>query len=259
MMALPEDWDVIDWNQSVIILPGMTEGVPTVVIPSHRYPQYPRGYFMMAYKDSRGNLVVGYNAAEVGSAGKLMSEFVFWHELGHHALNHTGGLGPDQMDGVTFSFNNELDADQHSCGHWLNRGDAYGLSVVRRAIRFFADQGTAPGDNEHPPAAVRGNRLKQQLQAAQLRQFTIQNDGHTSPKFVNEVLVQCFRLDHPTTDRLIAEIEWRGSATIWTQGSGQTARLIDSNEAAKIENFVRAKKRFAGQPVFTMTCAPIIE
>jgi len=254
-MGLPEDWDAINWAQGVIILPSVTEGVPTILIPSHKYPQYPRGYFMMAYKDSMGTLAVGYNAGEVGNAGKLMSEFVFWHELGHHRLGHTGGLAPDQME-VSFTVNKELDADQYSFQHWLGRGDAYGLSVVRRAIRFFAES-TGQGDQDHPPPAVRGAKLQQLLTTAQLAQFTIRNDNQTNPKFVAEVLVDCFKLDHGTAHQLITEIERQGSATIETQGIGPTARLIDRNEAAKIVNFVTAKKLFAGQPAFSMTCAPI--
>lgn len=254
-MGLPEDWDAINWNQGVIVLPNITEGVPTIAIPKHKYPQYPRGYFMMAYKDSRGTLAVGYNGLEVGDAGKLMSEFVFWHELGHHRLNHTGGLPPDQME-VAFSANKELDADQYSCQHWLDRGDAYGLAVVRRAIEYFA-KSTDQGDNEHPASAIRGAKLKQQLTAAQVFQFTIRNDDHTKVDFVLEVLGQCFNMPPRSAQQFVADIERSGWATILSQGIGRTAPLIGQKEAAKIKNFVEAKKGFAGQPAFDMTCEQI--
>lgn len=255
-MPLPEDWDTINWAPNVVILPPMTEGIRTNVINAQRYPQYPRGYFMMAYVDAAG-IAVGYNALEVGTAGKQMSEFVFWHELGHHQLGHTNALGPDSMDGVTFSQNNELDADQYSYTHWMSRRDAYGLAVVRAAIAYFDSQGNAAGDAAHPAPAVRGNRLRLLLQAEQFSQFIIQNDPVTDPVFVREVLVQLFGYGWDDAVQLIALIAAHGAVTIVAKGTGRTARLIDRVEGARIMEYIRVKMRFAGQLGFLAAYSPL--
>lgn len=255
-MPLPEDWDTINWAPNVVILPPMTEGIRTNLINTQRYPQYPRGYFMMAYVDA-GGIAVGYNALEVGTAGKQMSEFVFWHELGHHALGHTGALGPDSMNGVTFSQNNELDADQYSYTHWMSRRDAYGLAVVLAAIAYFGGQGNAPGDAAHPAPAVRGNRLRLLLQAEQLSQFTFQYDPATDPVFVREVLVQLFGYGWDDAAQLIALIAAHGAVTIVAKGTSRTARLIDRVESARMMEYIRAKMRFAGQMGFHVTYGPL--
>jgi hypothetical protein len=252
-MALPNDWNGVNWQQSVIILPDMTEGYPTVVINSQQYPQYPRGYFMMAYRNAQSMQAVGYNAAEVGGAGQLVSEFVFMHEVGHHFLGHTGGLQAGALQGITYTGNKELDADRHACTHWLNRGDMHGLSVVEATMKYFSDQGNAAGDAEHPPPATRRLQLLQLVQGRQLRSFTIHNDDVTKPVFVREVLAQVFgfSLFDPVVSDLVSDIERTGSVTLYSKANG---RLIERNEADRIMSFVSVRKKFADQKNFTMTC-----
>ncbi len=249
-MVLPNDWNNVNWQHSVIILPDMTAGYPTVPINSQRYPQYPRGYFMMAYRDAQSREVVGYNAAEVGEAGQLVSEFVFMHEVGHHELGHTGSLQAGVMQGITYTNNKELDADQHACSHWLGRGDMHGLQVVDATMKYFEAQGNAQGDAEHPPAAMRRLQLLQLVQGRQLCSFTIQNDAITNSVFVREVLMQVFHFSRPAADSLIGDIEHTGSKTIYSKANG---RLIDRNEALSIMNFVNARMKAANQMQFIMT------
>lgn len=206
---------------------------------------------MMAYRDAQSRKVVGYNAAEVGEAGRLVSEFVFMHEVGHHELGHTGSLQAGVMQGITYTNNNELDADRHACSHWLDRGDMHGLQVVAATMKYFEAQGNAQGDAEHPPAATRRLQLQQLVKGRQLRSFTIHNDNATKPGFVREVLMQVFHFSQPAADNLIGDIEHTGSKTIYSKANG---RLIDRNEALSIMNFVNVKMRAANQMQFIMTC-----
>jgi ATP-dependent Clp protease adapter protein ClpS len=259
-MPLPEEWDNINWEQTVVILPNPTEGFPTVAIAKHKYPQFPPGYYMMAFLDTNRNKVVGYNASDVGKGGKQLSEFVFWHELGHHALGHTGGLAPDQME-IAYSLNNELDADQYAFEHWIKKGTVYGAKVIIRVIEYFKSLGGAPGDAAHPPPADRASRLTNLFNARVLCKFIIRNDRSTSPVFVRDVLCQCFNLTIKRAEECINHIEQNGNAELlsksWGQQDDRTARVIEKNEAEKIMHFIRAKKVFANQPAFTIECLPI--
>lgn len=249
-MALPEDWKSVNWNQSVIILPDMTEGLPTVLIK--RYPQQPRGFYMMAYLDAQSRRVVGYNAADVGDGGQLVSEFVFLHEVGHHVLGHTNNLHPDDMVGVTYTNDKELDADQYACTQWLGRGKLHGLQVVRAAMDYFIRQGNAPGDAAHPPAAERLRRLRQLVQAKPFYAFTINNDHVTPVAFVREVLAQCFGYAQtdPVVNTLIQQAQTNGAVTLPSKADGS---LIDGAEATRITQFVAVKQKMAGQLQFNMS------
>jgi len=201
---------------------------------------------MMAHKLANGQPAIGYNALEVGTGGRLLSEFVFWHEVGHHQLGHTGALDPGQMEGVQFTNNNELDADRFSFQHWTEDFNIYGLSVVDAAIKYFDSQGSAPGDAAHPAPSVRSAELKKQILAKQIHLCEIFNDNKTPPNFVLEVLKQCFLFNDIDALSIITSIENIGSYKIRSKGDARKSKLIDNNEALKISHFIKVKKLMVG-------------
>lgn len=250
-MPLPEEWDNINWEQSVVILPDQTEGIAMIPISRLKYPNYPRGYYMLAFIRN-GQPVIGYNAADVGAYKRLVSEFVFWHEIGHHWLGHTGwsplvniGVSNNQNDmevePVSFTKNKELEADKFAFEHWMRRNDMYGLQVINAAIDFFHQNPDDPGDAEHPPAMVRCGELWKYLRSRQLQMFKIDNDDHTPVAFVLAVLTQVFCFSSDEAQGLITEIERTGSVEFSAKGTARTAQLMHHNEAIGIMRFIEIK------------------
>jgi hypothetical protein len=184
LIETPEEWDNVSWRSSVVILPDTTKGVPLFPIGKLKYPDYPRGYFMMTTTNSTGQEVVGYNAADVGEYGGQVSEFVFWHELGHHRLGHTKSVkAHNVIDGIAFTafgYNNETAADIYACQHWGGTLTVYGVQVIVETRNYFLKQGNAPGDAEHPSPAARAANLLKYLQGLELWKLTIKNDDSTS-------------------------------------------------------------------------------
>jgi len=95
-MPLPGDWDAVDWRPTVIILPTRTEGILSLPLHADRFPQFGRAYYMMAttlavdpglvgdavqqsvvIAPQANERVILYNAGEVGTGGRLTSQFVF--------------------------------------------------------------------------------------------------------------------------------------------------------------------------------------
>lgn len=263
-MPLPEEWDNVDWRSTVVILPDTTEGVPVFPINKAKYPQYPRGYFMVATTNSGGQEAVGYNAADVGEYGRQVSEFVFWHELGHHKLGHTKSAKAQHvMEGVVFTqfgFNNETAADIFACEHWVKTGTAYGIRIISETCNYFLKQGNAPGDAEHPPPAMRAANLLKYLQSLQLGKLTVKNDDSTRPEFVQEVLMQCLDLTAQQALSVVREIETKGQYVFFGKGLDRRSRYLTATEALKIVEFVKVKKKFV-DPVnakFTCVAEPLI-
>ncbi len=263
-MPLPEEWDNVDWRTTVVILPGTTEGVPVFPVSKDKYPQYPRGYFMMATTNSQGQEVVGYNAADVGGSGRQVSEFVFWHELGHHKLGHTKSAKAQHvMEGVEFPQfgpGNETAADIFACEHWAKTGTTYGVRVISETRDYFLKQGNAPGDAEHPAPAARAAHLLKFLQGLQLYKLTIKNDVFTRPTFVKEVLMQCLDLTEPQAWGVIQEIEAKGEYVFFGKGIDRKSRYLTREEAQKLVSFINMKQKF-GDPAnanFSCVVEPII-
>jgi ATP-dependent Clp protease adapter protein ClpS len=255
-MPLPEEWDNVNWDGTVVLLPETTEGLPVFPINSMKYPKYPRGYFMAASTNDKGQEVIGYNAADVGTHGRQVSEFVFWHELGHHRLGHTKSpQSQNVMDGISFmdfGFNNETAADIFSCQHWGTTG--YGITVIFETYKHFIKQGNAPGDAEHPAPAERAANLLKYLKSLQFAKLTIKNDSTTRPEFVKEILMQCLDLTELEAWQAIKVIEKKGAIEVYSKGLNRRARYLTQAEAAKIVQFVLVKKKFSDPVNANFTC-----
>ncbi len=226
-MPLPQDWASVDWQQTVIILPTVTEGIHTEVLNSMKFPQYGRAYFMMAHTDSNGRIVY-YNAAEVGKAGALASQFVFWHELGHYYLGHTGET-PSNPPGVTSPLlpasygNNEVDADSFALAWWLRQGTRHGLEVVYGILDYFQKLGNDPGDAQHPSAADRRKHLVALLDQRPFK-IVVYDDPTTPGDFVLNAFTQVLGMDESHARGFGASIEQHG------QGSYGPMKLADAEQ-----------------------------
>lgn len=204
---------------------------------------------MMATSDHQGELVY-YNAADVGAAGPLVSQFVFWHEIGHFRLGHIDRVaatppGAATVPPMIHTGNKETDADRFACNYWLRRNTAHGLQVIQSAIRYFADMGEAAGDAEHPPPRERMRLLSQYLYSRPAK-IVIYNDEHTSPEFVIRILRSSFAMTAPDAHAAIAAIESSGSIAITRIGNAD----IDIALADRVVADIRIKARFSDQRLF---------
>lgn len=217
-MPLPNEWDNVNWRPGVVILPDTTEGIRMAPLNRDKYPQFPRGYFMMATTDQAGKIIY-YNAADVGEAGPLVSQFVFWHEMGHFHLGHTHGVPSTQLAGVSPAFggsytsNKEVNADRFAYNYWIKRRSMHGIQVIESVIDYFARLGNADGDNEHPSPKIRQNLLSMYLDNS-CWEIVIHNDNTTNPDFVRHVLVDNFKMTGDAANSFIEKVEREGRASI---------------------------------------------
>ena len=247
-MQLPEAWANVDWRPSVVLLPEVTDGVRTFPLNRDKYPQFPRGYFMMATSDQHGE-VVYYNAADVGAAGALVSQFVFWHEIGHFRLGHVSGVAVGQAGAQPPAFiytgNNETDADRFACNHWLRQNSVHGWNVIQSAIKYFDDLGNAPGDAEHPAPRDRMLTLRQYVYSRPAK-IIVYDDQITNPDFVKHILTDSFEMSLGEAQATIQKIESMGSMEInRIRGSD-----IDIALAQRLVSEIVAKARITNNPAF---------
>lgn len=212
-MALPDDWANIDWSQSVIILPSHTEGIRTEVLNSQHYPQFGREYYMMAQSDADGPIIY-YNASEIAKGGPLVSQFVFWHEMGHITSGHASTCSQDEVDADLYSFN-----------YWISTKTRHGVKVIESAI-YYLQAISSPGDALHPPSAQRAQALWSYLKSLPWS-IVIYDDNCTPADYVASVLQQGIGLDQLTTQHTISVIETFGSATLTQPPYDQYDSAID--------------------------------
>ena len=217
-MPLPQEWANVDWRLNAVLLPEMTEGVRTKPLSRDRYPQVPRGYFMTAASDSQGMLIY-YNPIEVSEAGPLVSQFVFWHEMGHFHLGHVSGVPGSQLEGVSprygtsYTRNHETDADRFAFNYWIRQRSMHGIQVIESAIAYLVREGNAPGDAQHPPARDRQNLLSVYLDNSRW-EIIVHHDQVTNPDFVRQMLADSFRMTGEVAEGFIKKLEQDGQASI---------------------------------------------
>ncbi len=215
-MALPEDWNVVDWRPSVVLLPEVTEGIRTQPLNRDKFPEHGRAYFMMATRDETGPLVY-YNAAEVGSAGNLTSQFVFWHEMGHFHLGHIPGVPAAGNIFPIHTTNRETDADRYAFNHWIGKRNQHGVEVIEAVIGYLRGMGDAPGDAEHPAPGTRALLLETYLEFHPWK-VVLYNDNTTDPAFVRGFLMDSFKMDRVSADNFMRRVEREGSGQITSRG-----------------------------------------
>lgn len=203
-MALPEDWNGVDWRVTVVSLPSITNGVKTIVINRNVAPHAHKGYYMFAttYNPSDpmchnvlgatpGEPIVLYIASDVGDGGSLVSQFVFMHEIGHLRLGHITGLPPTETastsdPGIPAQYRNEVDADVYSLNHWISKKTTHGLDVILAAINYLRGLNSA-GDATHPSSAQRAQFLEQTLNSKTCIIYLL-NDNSISETFARAAL-----------------------------------------------------------------------
>ncbi|AOS42595.1 hypothetical protein PHLH3_36020 [Pseudomonas sp. St386] len=203
-MALPEDWNGVDWRQTLISLPVVTNGIKTIVINRNRAPHAHKGYYMFATTYNQadpmcsnvlgatpGEPIVLYIASDVGEGGSLVSQFVFMHEIGHLRLGHIAGLAPTDTvnnpgTAIPTQYRNEIDADVYSLNHWIAQKTEHGLRVILAAINYLNRLNSA-GDTTHPASNQRAQFLEQTLDSKTCA-IVLLNDNAISETFARTAL-----------------------------------------------------------------------
>ncbi|HET9983938.1 MAG TPA: ATP-dependent Clp protease adaptor ClpS [Longimicrobiales bacterium] len=219
---------------------------------------------MMATTDQHGQLIY-YNAADVGEAGPLVSQFVFWHEMGHFHLGHVAAVPGQILQGVSpvlgGSGNRETDADLFAYHYWKKQRSMHGIRVIESVIEYLERQGNAPGDAEHPPPRDRANLLRVYLDNS-LWKIVIHNDDTTSPEFVYGVLTDDFKLKRESAIEFITKVESDGKGSIRTIGE-PTSRLhawthsITKTKAELLVMDIRLRAMLAGHFQFRLEAKPL--
>jgi len=240
-MALPQDWSHIDWRQSVIVLPEITEGIASLPLNADQFPKYGRAYYMMAVRQDE-KPVVYYNAKEVGTGGQFVSQFVFWHEIGHFKLGHVHASlkdgdhsdGPGVFDAKTTG-NKEVDADLFAYRHWMNTKTLYGAKVIDATVTYLQDlaKNGDQGDKDHPSPSQRA-----QLLASSLKSHTsyvrLHNDNNTPGEYVLGFLVGAFKMTKESATSAMKEAEKKGWVDIWSAtGFGFGMGFFEAYERVK--------------------------
>jgi hypothetical protein len=264
-MPLPDEWANVDWRPTVILLPDRTQGVRTLPLNRDKYPEHPRGYFMMATSDAQGPLIY-YNAADVGEAGSLVSQFVFWHEMGHFHLGHITRVQGQLLEGVTpllgGTGNRETDADLFACNYWIKQRSIHGIRVIESTIDYLRRQGNAPGDAEHPPPSQRCNLLTVYLDRTEWK-VVMYNDNTTNPAFVLGALMDAFRMTPQAARAFSAKVEAEGSGSIECLGDvtprqrALKLRPLSKTKAELLVMEVMLKAKLSGNFAFRIEALPL--
>lgn len=203
---------------------------------------------MMATTDQHGEIIY-YNAADVGEAGALVSQFVFWHEIGHFRLGHISGVNGMQSGSQPHVFehtgNKEADADRFACNYWLRHNSLHGWNVIQSVINYFDNLGNSPGDAEHPAPRDRMYMLRNYANSRPAK-ITIHNDQLTDEAFVIGILVDDFAMSQEEARATVQKIESSGSFTI-TQIRGVDVEII---VAERLISGILEKARFFNQHAF---------
>lgn len=219
---------------------------------------------MMATTDQHGQLIY-YNAADVGEAGALVSQFVFWHEMGHFYLGHVPAVPGQILQGVSpvlgGSGNRETDADVFAFHYWKKQRSMHGIRVIESVIEYLERQGNAPGDAEHPAPRDRCNLLRVYLDNI-LWKIVIHNDDTTDPAFVHAVLTDDFKMTRESATAFVAKVEADGKGSIRTIGQ-PTTRLrtwmheITKTKAELLVMDITLRAKLAGNFQFRLEAKPL--
>ncbi len=220
-MPLPHDWADVDWRPTVIILPEATEGIRTLPLNRDHHPEHGRAYFMMATTDGNGPLV-HYNAAEVGTAGELASQFVFWHEMAHFHLGHVQHV-PAIREPVEPSGNREIDCDRLAFEGWVRQG-AHGRKVIRAIMGYLRGLPNV-GDHDHPPPRDRANHLQHLLEQRPWGVW-LYNDDSIPGEYVLHLLQRDFGMAQDKALQTMQVVEANGVGLLGTTTLDDAERRV---------------------------------
>jgi hypothetical protein len=112
--------------------------------------------------DQLGHPVIYYNPAEMNQSGVFAPYFFIAHEYGHHRLGHIimkyiDANNPYVQNWLTLNAENQADA--FAVDYWIQRGDKRPIQAGYNAFLAWDN----PGDQTHPPSAVRAQNVAQRF------------------------------------------------------------------------------------------------
>lgn len=248
-MALPEDWNGVDWNATIINLPAVTNGIKTAPINRSKVPHPVKGYYMLATTytpdnplcynligAASGEPVVVYIASDVGEGKSLVSQFVFMHEVGHLRLGHISGLAAAESQTTPSHtapapFRKEIEADVYSLNHWLSHKTTHGLNVISAAISYLKTL-NSPGDSEHPSSVHRAQFLEHCLGQRTFIIFLL-NDDSITEDFARNALIDLNKQMPTTTINIVLALQ---NAT--SRGRTDVTTAISLSEVNRLKQHI---------------------